>query len=152
MRVVLQRVSRGAVRVDGETIASIGHGIVLLVGFTHADSEHLLARAANKIVDLRIFADEGGKMNRSLRDSAGEIIAVPQFTLYASTEKGRRPSFAHAALPQDAAKLFSLFVKALRETGVPVQAGVFGAHMEIDLINDGPVTFVLDLAPPAQSS
>ena len=151
MRIVLQRVSRGAVRVDGETVASIGHGIVLLVGLTHGDSEDLFARAAHKIVDLRIFADEDGKMNRSLRDTAGEIIAVPQFTLYGSTEKGRRPSFARAALPRDASKLFSLFVGALRETGVPVETGVFGAHMEVDLINDGPVTFILDLAPPEQS-
>jgi len=151
VRIVLQRVSHGVVRVDGETVASIGHGIVLLVGFTHEDTEALFAHAANKIVDLRIFADEAGKMNRSLRDTAGEIMAVPQFTLYGSTDKGRRPSFAHAALPPYASKLFSLFVGALRKTGVPVETGVFGAHMEVDIINDGPVTFVLDLAPPEQN-
>ena len=151
MRIVLQRVSRGAVGVDGETIASIGCGVVLLVGFTHDDNEDLFARMADKIVNLRIFADEDGKMNRSLRDTAGEIIAVPQFTLYGSTEKGRRPGFTHAALPQDAAEMFALFVGVLRGTGVPVQTGVFGAHMEVDLTNDGPVTFILDLASPAQS-
>ena len=147
MRIVLQRVSRGAVRVDGETVASIGRGLVLLVGFTYGDREEVFARAASKIVDLRIFEDEGGKMNRSLRDTSGQIIAVPQFTLYGSTAKGRRPSFAHAAAPQEASRLFTLFVASLRETGVPVQTGVFGAHMQVDIENDGPVTFVLDLAP-----
>ena len=146
MRIVLQRVSRGAVRVDGETVASIGDGLVLLVGFTHSDREDLFGRAVTKIVDLRIFEDEDGKMNRSLRDIVGEIIVVPQFTLYGSTAKGRRPSFAHAAVPQDALRLFTLFVNALRETGVPVQTGVFGAHMEVDIENDGPVTFIFDLA------
>ena len=151
MRIVLQRVSRGEVRVDGQAVAAIGRGVVLLVGFTHDDSEDLFTRAVDKIVDLRIFEDEGGKMNRSLRDISGEVIAVPQFTLYGSTKKGRRPSFAHAALPQHAARLFDLFVDALSKTGVPVQSGVFGAHMEVDLINDGPVTFVLDLAPPVRS-
>ena len=151
MRIVLQRVSRGEVRVDGQAVAAIGRGVVLFVGFTHDDSEDLFARAVDKIVDLRIFEDEGGKMNRSLRDISGEVIAVPQFTLYGSTKKGRRPSFAHAALPQHAARLFDLFVDALSKTGVPVQSGVFGAHMEVDLINDGPVTFVLDLAPPVRS-
>lgn len=151
MRIILQRVSRAAVRVDGETVASIGRGVVLLVGFTHDDCEDLLARMADKIVDLRIFPDADGKMNESLRDVEGEIIAVPQFTLYGSTKKGRRPSFARAALPQAAAEMFALFVGALRGTGVPVQTGVFGAHMEVDLVNDGPVTFVLDLAPCAQS-
>lgn len=151
MRVVLQRVSRGAVSVDGETVASIGCGVVLLVGFTHDDNEDLFAHMADKIVNLRIFADEDGKMNKSLRDTAGELIVVPQFTLYGSTKKGRRPSFARAALPKDAAEMFVLFVGALRGTDVPVQTGVFGAHMEVDLINDGPVTFILDLASPAQS-
>ena len=151
MRIVLQRVSRGAVSVDGETVASIGCGVVLLVGFTHDDNEDLFAHMADKIVNLRIFADEDGKMNRSLRDTAGELIVVPQFTLYGSTKKGRRPSFARAALPKDAAEMFALFVGALQGTGVPVQTGVFGAHMEVDLINDGPVTFILDLASPAQS-
>jgi len=151
VRVVLQRVSRGAVSVDGETVASIGCGVVLLVGFTHDDNEDLFAHMADKIVNLRIFADEDGKMNKSLRDAAGELIVVPQFTLYGSAKKGRRPSFARAALPKDAAEMFALFVGALRGTGVPVQTGVFGAHMEVDLINDGPVTFILDLASPAQS-
>ncbi|MEA3238959.1 MAG: D-aminoacyl-tRNA deacylase [Candidatus Bipolaricaulota bacterium] len=149
MRIVLQRVSRGAVSVDGETVAAIGGGVVLLVGFTHDDNEDLFVHMADKIVNLRIFADEDGKMNRSLRDTAGEIIAVPQFTLYGSTKKGRRPSFARAALPKDAAEMFALFVGALRGTGVPVQTGVFGAHMEVDLVNDGPVTFILDLASSA---
>jgi D-tyrosyl-tRNA(Tyr) deacylase len=139
------------VGVDGETVASIGCGVVLLVGFTHDDNEDLFAHMADKIVNLRIFADEDGKMNKSLRDAAGELIVVPQFTLYGSAKKGRRPSFARAALPKDAAEMFALFVGALRGTGVPVQTGVFGAHMEVDLINDGPVTFILDLASPAQS-
>ena len=150
MRIVLQRVSSGAVRVDDETVASIKRGIVILVGFTYGDNKDLFARTAEKIVDLRIFEDENEKMNKSLRDVAGEIIAVPQFTLYGSTKKGRRPSFASAANPQDAAGLFDLFVDALRGTGLPVQTGVFGAHMAVDIANDGPVTFILDLAPPVQ--
>ncbi len=151
MRIVLQRVSRGEVRVDERTVAAIGSGIVLLVGFTHDDNDDLFVHTAEKIVNLRIFEDDDGKMNWSLRDISGEIIAVPQFTLYGSTKKGRRPSFAHAALPQRASRLFDLFVDALRETGIRVQSGVFGAHMEVDLVNDGPVTFILDLAPPLKS-
>ena len=145
MRIVLQRVSRGAVRVDGETVASIERGMVLLVGFTQGDDGSSFSHIADKIVELRIFPDEDGKMNLSLCDIAGEIIAVPQFTLYGSTKKGRRPSFAQAAPPNDASELFEAFVSVLTKTGVPVQRGVFGAHMEVELINDGPVTFVFDL-------
>ena len=148
MRIVLQRVSRGAVRVGGDVVASIERGIVLLIGFTHDDDAASFAHVAEKIVALRIFPDEGGKMNLSLRDIGGGIIAVPQFTLYGNTKKGRRPSFAQAALPDRASKMFDMFVSVLRGTGVPVQCGVFGAHMEVELINDGPVTFLFDLAPP----
>lgn len=148
MRIVLQRVTSGAVRVGGDIVASIGRGIVILIGFTHGDNGDIFTRTAEKIVDLRIFEDANEKMNKSLRDVLGEIIAVPQFTLYGSTKKGRRPSFANAAPPQDAARLFDLFVDALRGTNVPVQTGVFGAHMAVDIANDGPVTFILDLAPP----
>ena len=151
MRIVLQRVSRGEVRVDGTTVASIGRGVVLLIGFTHDDSESMFSRIVDKIVNLRIFEDADGKMNLSLREIAGKIIAVPQFTLYGNTKKGRRPSFAHAAPPERATQLFDLFVSDLRGTGVSVESGVFGAHMEVDLINDGPVTFVFDLAPSATS-
>ncbi len=146
MRVVLQRVSKAEVRVEGQIVASINRGVVLFVGFTHDDNESSLAGTANKLVDLRIFEDENRKMNLSLRDINGAIIAVPQFTLYGNTKKGRRPCFVEAALPQRAKRLFDLFVEALRQPGIAVDSGVFGAHMEVDLVNDGPVTFVFDLA------
>ena len=149
MRACVQRVTRAQVTVGPEVTGSIEQGLVVLLGVGHDDSDKDIQYLADKIVNLRIFADEDGKMNRSLRDTAGEIIAVPQFTLYGSTKKGRRPSFARAALPKDAAEMFALFVGVLRGTGVPVQTGGFGAHMEVDLVNDGPVTFILDLASSA---
>ncbi len=151
MRIVLQRVSRGEVRVGGNTVASVGRGLVLLVGFTNDDSQSMFPRIVDKIVDLRIFEDADGKMNLSLRDIGGGIIAVPQFTLYGNTKKGRRPSFAHAAPPQRAERLFDLFVSALKGTGIRVESGIFGAHMEVELVNDGPVTFIFDLASPGES-
>jgi D-tyrosyl-tRNA(Tyr) deacylase len=146
MRIVLQRVSRAEVRVEGRAVASIKRGFVLLVGFTHDDSETVFSTMANKIASLRIFEDANGKMNLSLRDIDGEVIAVPQFTLYGDTNKGRRPSFVKAATPPHAKRLFDQFLDALRETEIKVSSGVFGAHMEVDLINDGPVTFMFDLA------
>ncbi len=147
MRIVVQRVSRAAVRVQGQVVASINRGILLLVGFTHDDTSRQFVGIADKLADLRIFQDDNCKMNLSLRDIHGEMIAVPQFTLYGDTKKGRRPSFVQAALPQHARKLYDLFLEALRGTGIMVHSGVFGAHMEVDLVNDGPVTLVLDLAP-----
>jgi D-aminoacyl-tRNA deacylase len=147
MRIVLQRVSHASVCVNGQSVAEIAQGILLLIGFTEADNEEMYTQAAEKLVELRIFEDDDGKMNRSLREIEGKILAVPQFTLYGNTKKGRRPSFSTAASPQRAAPMFDSFISALRETGVPVEMGVFGAHMKVNLTNDGPVTLIIDLAP-----
>jgi len=147
MRVVLQRVERAAVRVDGETIGSIGPGLALLIGVGREDGSIDLAAAARKVIDLRVFADEAGKMNLSLRDLGLEILAVSQFTLYGNATKGRRPSYVEAAPPEIARPTFDAFVAALRAEGVRVAEGRFGAHMSVDLVNDGPVTLVLELAP-----
>ena len=149
MRIVLQRVSRATVRVEQQKITSIDKGIVLLIGIGKADEALDLPRLAQKVVDLRIFEDQAGKMNRSLRDVEGEILAVSQFTLYGDTKKGRRPSFSKAASPQEAKPLFDAFISALKTKGAPVKTGVFGAKMEVELVNDGPVTFILELASHA---
>lgn len=149
MRIVLQRVSRATVRVEQQKITSIDKGIVLLIGIGKGDEVLDLLRLAQKVVELRIFEDQAGKMNRSLRDVEGEILAVSQFTLYGDTKKGRRPSFSKAASPQEAKPLFDAFISALKAKGVPVKTGVFGARMEVELVNDGPVTFILELASHA---
>lgn len=149
MRIVLQRVSRATVRVEQRKITSIDKGIVLLIGIGKGDEALDLPRLAQKVVDLRIFEDQAGKMNRSLRDVEGEILAVSQFTLYGDTKKGRRPSFSKAASPQEAKPLFDAFISALKAKEVPVKTGVFGARMEVELVNDGPVTFILELASHA---
>ena len=149
MRIVLQRVSRATVRVEQRKITSIDKGILLLIGIGKGDEALDLPRLAQKVVDLRIFEDQAGKMNRSLRDVEGEILAVSQSTLYGDTKKGRRPSFSKAALPQEAKPLFDAFISALKAKGVPVKTGVFGARMEVELVNDGPVTFILELASHA---
>jgi len=148
MRLVVQRVKRASVDVGGERIAEIGRGFLLLIGIAPEDVETDLRRAAGKIVDLRVFEDDDGKMNRSLRDVGGEILAVSQFTLYGDTRKGRRPSFVQAAAPAIAEPLFDALVEALREQGVVVATGRFGARMAVDLLNDGPVTLVIEVAPP----
>ncbi|MCK5586888.1 D-tyrosyl-tRNA(Tyr) deacylase [Candidatus Bipolaricaulota bacterium] len=146
MRIVLQRVSQASVDVDGKRIAEIDRGLLLLVGITAGDSDIDLAKAARKIVDLRIFEDENHKMNRSLRDIGGALLAVSQFTLYADVSKGRRPSFVNAARPELAEPLFDSFVETLRAEGVDVQTGEFGAKMAVKLENDGPVTLALEVA------
>lgn len=146
MRVVLQRVSHASVDVDGARIASIGVGLLLLVGISSTDSMIDLPKIAKKIVDLRIFEDASHKMNASLRDVCGSILAVSQFTLLADVSKGRRPSFTAAAPPELAEPLFDAFVEALRAEGVAVQMGQFGAKMSVTLENDGPVTLVLEVA------
>ncbi len=151
MRLVIQRVSRAAVRVDGKTIAMIGRGFLILVGIGRGDSGVDLSRLADKIASLRVFEDQNGKMNLSLRDVGGEVLAVSQFTLYADTRKGRRPSFVAAAPPEEAAPLFDSFVAALRDEGIPVQTGEFGAKMEVELVNDGPVTIIHEVAPAPES-
>lgn len=145
MRVVLQRVSRGEVRIDGEAVGRIGKGHVLLVGFAGDDGAEQVEWMADKVVGLRVFADDEGKMNLSLEDVGGELLVVSQFTLYGDTRKGRRPSFVHAAAPEVAIPLYESFVDALRSRGVSrVETGEFGAMMEVDLVNDGPVTLLLE--------
>lgn len=144
MRVVLQRVSRASVRVDGEMVGSIGRGHLLLVGFTHGDDDAALEWMADKVVGLRVFPDDEGRMNRSLEEVDGGLLVVSQFTLYGDTRKGRRPSFVDAADPEVAVPLYESFVERLRERVSEVETGVFGAMMDVDLVNDGPVTLVLD--------
>jgi D-tyrosyl-tRNA(Tyr) deacylase len=144
MRLVLQRVSSGKVSVDGQVIAKIGPGLVILLGIAPGDGEAQARLLAEKVAHLRIFEDEGGKMNRSLLDTGDEAIVVSQFTLYADTRKGRRPSFTGAALPETACPLVERFAGLLRGLGVPTQTGEFGAHMLVEITNDGPVTIVLE--------
>jgi D-tyrosyl-tRNA(Tyr) deacylase len=146
MRILLQRVSRAAVRVAGETIAEIGPGLLLLVGIGAGDGPGEDDRLADKVVHLRVFEDDDGKMNRSLADVGGEILVVPQFTLYGDLRSGRRPSWDGAAPPKVAADRVEAFARALEARGAPVRRGRFGAHMEVDLVNDGPVTLWLDTA------
>jgi D-tyrosyl-tRNA(Tyr) deacylase len=144
MRLVLQRVSSGKVSVEGKQVASIGAGLVILLGIAPGDGEAQAHALAEKVAHLRIFEDEGGKMNRSLLDSGGEAIVVSQFTLYADTRKGRRPSFTDAALPDTARPLVERFAARLGELGVPTQTGEFGAKMLVEIANDGPVTIILE--------
>jgi len=144
MRIVLQRVKEAAVRVEGQEVARIGPGLLLLVGIARGDDEAELSFWAEKIPQLRIFPDEEGRFNRSLSEVNGEILCVSQFTLFGDCRKGRRPSFSDAAPGPQAAELFERFVSLLRAEGVPVKTGVFGAHMEVSLVNDGPVTLILE--------
>jgi D-tyrosyl-tRNA(Tyr) deacylase len=148
MRIVLQRVAAACVRVDGQVVGAIGPGLLLLVGIAPADARLDLAEVARKVVLLRVFEDESGKMNCSIRDSGGEILAVSQFTLYGDVRRGRRPSFTEAARPEVARPVFDTFVAGLRAEGVRVETGRFGAKMAVELVNDGPVTLVLEVAAP----
>lgn len=144
MRILLQRVSQARVLVNGERIAQIGSGLVLLVGVAPNDQEEQAHYLAEKIANLRIFEDQEGKMNRSLLDVSGEAIVVSQFTLYADTSKGRRPSFTTAAQPGTAEPLVDRFANFLTQLGIPTQCGEFGAHMLVEIANDGPVTILLE--------
>lgn len=145
MRVVLQRVKTASVTVDGEKISGIGPGLLLLVGVASGDGDPEAAWLANKVAGLRIMADDKGKMNRSVIESGGEVLAVSQFTLLGDARKGRRPSFVAAAPPEEAEPLFEVFCRRLREAGVrTVKTGRFGAMMDIALVNDGPVTILLE--------
>jgi D-tyrosyl-tRNA(Tyr) deacylase len=143
MRIVLQRVREAWVRVDGKEIARIGPGFLLLVGIGREDNEEEISFWAKRIPELRVFPDENGKMNRSLREVGGEVLCVSQFTLYGDVLAGRRPSFDGAAPAESARILYHRFVEALAAEGIPVRTGVFGAHMEVGLVNDGPVTLIL---------
>jgi D-aminoacyl-tRNA deacylase len=144
MRVVLQRVSRASVTIAGRTTGAIDQGFCLLVGFTHEDSSTQVDWMAEKVAGLRLFGDEDGKMNLSLNDVGGGVLVVSQFTLYGDTAKGRRPSFIDAARPELAIPLYDRFLAALRQRGLPVAAGEFGADMQVEIHNDGPVTLILD--------
>ncbi len=144
MRLVIQRVSRARVTIDNETVASIGHGLLILVGVARGDSAEAAARLALKTAELRIFADSKGKFNLSLLDTGGETLVVSQFTLLADTRRGRRPNFIGAAPPREAEPLVEEFARNLREAGIATRTGRFGAMMQVDLVNDGPVTLVLD--------
>lgn len=145
MRAVVQRVQRAAVEIEGQTVAQIEQGLLVFLGVTDGDTAEDVAWLAGKIARLRIFADEAQAMNRSLTDVGGQALVVSQFTLYASTRRGNRPSFIAAARPETAVPLYEAFVKALRtETGREVPTGVFGADMQVSLVNDGPVTILID--------
>ena len=146
MRAVVQRVKRAEVRVDGDAIGSIGPGLLVLVGIGRTDGATDVQNLAEKIVNLRVFGDESGKMNRSLLETGGQVLCVSQFTLYGDCRKGRRPSYDQAAGPDTAQRLYDDFVKALRSFGIVVATGQFQAMMEVELVNDGPVTLLLDSA------
>ena len=145
MRAVVQRVSRASVRVDGEVVGACGPGILVLVGAGHDDTPETAVRLAGKLARLRIFPDDAGRFDRSLIDTGGEALVVSQFTLLADTRKGNRPSFTGAAAPEQAEPLVARVVDALRAEGVEVATGRFGAMMEVELVNDGPVTIVLEV-------
>ena len=144
MRAVVQRVSRAAVRVDSKIVGQIGNGLAVLVGVAPDDNREAADYMVEKIASLRIFPDCEGKMNLSIRDNQGAILAISQFTLLGDARRGRRPSFAQAARPEEAEPLYEYFLEALRNLGLRVESGVFGAMMELELVNDGPVTILLD--------
>lgn len=144
MRAVIQRVSQALVTVGNEVVGEIGPGLLVLLGVTHADTAEQAKWLADKIAGLRIFNDADGKMNRSVTDVGGSVLVVSQFTLYGDCQKGRRPSFVDAAPPETAVPLYEEFVNAVRALGVPTATGRFGAMMEVALVNDGPVTLIVD--------
>lgn len=146
MRAVIQRVREASVSVEGREVAAIGPGLLILLGVGQADTAEGARWLAGKVAELRIFEDAEGKMNRSVQEVGGAALVVSQFTLYGDARKGRRPSFTDAAPPEAAAPLLRVFVDELRERGLPVQEGVFGAKMQVQLVNDGPVTIYLDTA------
>lgn len=143
MKACVQRVLSGKVVVSGETVAEIGKGLVVLIGFEKGDLKSYVEKMAKKVIGFRIFEDFSGKMNLSLKDVKGELLVVPNFTLAADCRKGRRPSFQSSEEPSKAEEMFNLFVEKCRGEGVPVQTGIFGADMKVHIVNDGPVTFIL---------
>ena len=144
MRAVLTRVKSASVSVDGKTIGSIGPGFLILLGITHDDTEAQAVKLAEKLTGLRIFEDETGKMNRGLTGVGGEVLIVSQFTLYGNCKKGRRPEFLSAARPEVAIPLYEKFVQLCRDKGLHVETGEFGAYMQVESLNDGPVTLIVD--------
>ena|ERR1700734_4131646 len=152
MRIVLQRVTGAHVEVAGETVGAIGCGLVILLGVTHRDTHEDADYLAAKVIQLRIFADAEGKMNRSLLDTGGALLVVSQFTLYGDCRKGRRPGFDRAAHPEHARALYEYFVERLKLSNVKVETGVFQAEMQVTLVNDGPVTFILESKPESANA
>lgn len=144
MRAVIQRVKGSSVAIDGQTVGQCGHGLMVLIGVENGDTDRDMAYIADKVPNLRIFEDENGKMNLSLMDMGGQILAISQFTLLGDARGGRRPSFTAAARPDTAVPLYEALVEKWRGTGIHVETGVFGADMQVSLINDGPVTILLD--------
>jgi D-tyrosyl-tRNA(Tyr) deacylase len=147
MKLVIQRVKHAQVEVDGKIVGKIAQGAMVLVGVTHGDTSKEGEWLASKLANLRMFEDAEGKVNRSLLDISGEILVVTQFTLYADCANGRRPSFTKAALPYVAKPLCEFFVEVLRKTGLKVETGIFGAEMQVSLLNNGPVTLILERLP-----
>ena len=144
MKIVLQRVSSASVKVDSKIVGSIEHGLLLLIGFSSADSEESILPTLEKIVKLRIFSDEEGKMNKSVFDVEGSMLLISQFTLYADTKKGNRPSFIEAARPEQAIPLYEFFIAEMKKRITKVETGIFGADMKVEMVNDGPVTVVFE--------
>lgn len=144
VKVVLQRVSSASVTIEGDIVGSIGNGFLVLIGFTHGDGDSQIEWMVDKIVGLRVFPDAAGKMNLDIVQADGALLVVSQFTLYADARKGRRPSFVDAATPADAESLYDKFVHKLSQRDIPVETGQFGAKMDVCLVNDGPVTLVLE--------
>lgn len=144
MKLVIQRVTEASVTVDQKIVGSIQNGLLILVGFTQKDSDKELQFLSQKLLNFRIFADESGKMNKSLLDIKGEILAVSQFTLYADCNTGRRPSFLDAMEPEQAKNLYLKFVQELKKSNLKVETGIFGANMSVQLTNDGPLTFIME--------
>ena len=144
MKAVIQRVTSASVTVEGRIVGEIGRGILILLGVEKGDAEARADWLAEKIINLRIFEDEAGKMNLSLRDISGSLLVVSQFTLAGNCDKGRRPSFDSAAAPEEGRRLYEYFVEALKRLGAPVATGIFQADMQVSLVNDGPVTFILE--------
>lgn len=151
MRAVIQRVSSASVTVDGKVAGAIGPGLLVLLGVGRNDTEQDAEALAHKIIELRVFQDDAGKMNLSLRDTGGSLLVVSQFTLYGDTRKGRRPSFDLAAPPEQARRLYEHFVEAARRQGVHVETGVFQTMMSVSLVNEGPVTFLVETRDPTRS-
>ena len=143
MRAVVQRTARAAVRVEGLTVGHIGAGLLVLLSVGARDDDAVALRLAGRVATLRIFADDAGRMNRDLTAAGGAVLVVSQFTLHADTSRGHRPSFLRAGSPEEAERLYGVFIAALRRLGLEVQTGRFGAHMEVELVNDGPVTLVV---------
>ena len=144
MKVVIQRSKNASVEVDNKVVGKIDKGLVILVGFTENDNENIIDKMVNKVINLRIFDDENGVMNKSIIDTGGSILSISQFTLYADTKKGNRPSYIMALNGEQSIKLYDIWNNKLKEAGINVETGIFGADMKVSLINDGPVTIIID--------